>query len=131
MSDVPSDRQETGFDLDTNIAKESVVYNNLGQEIIQTTSDRIKICLLEHRDAIQARGGWIAPLGVLIAIATAFVTADFRAFLGVPAATWQAVFILGLFGSTVWLIVALINMCVNWRKGNIDAVVEQIKTKPF
>ena len=74
-------------------APTKIVHSNLDQEIIQITEDRLRLVMKDHLEEIEDKRAWHTPLGVLIAIIAAFVTADFRdAYF--KAETWQAVFLI-------------------------------------
>lgn len=106
-------------------APTTVVHSNLDQEIIQITEDRLRLVLKNHLEFVEEKKAWHAPLGVLIAIVAAFVTADFRdAYF--KAATWQAVFLITGFLSFFWLINALYRAVTSPK---IDDIVSKIKTR--
>ncbi|WP_126146819.1 hypothetical protein [Synechococcus elongatus] len=101
------------------------VHNNLDQEIIQITEDKLRLVLNTHIEQLKERQGWIAPLGLFLAILTTLVTSTFRDF-GLKAATWEAIFwIVGIF-SFLWLLKAARQAL---QVPTIDDVVEKIKNK--
>jgi hypothetical protein len=63
----------------------------------------------------------------VLAIITAFVTADFRDALSFKAAVWEAVFLITGVGSFLWLVVAGFRC---WRSPTVEDVVEKIKSQP-
>jgi hypothetical protein len=106
-------------------APTKVVHSNLDQEIIQITEDRLRLVLKDHLELLEEKKAWHAPLGVLIAIVAAFVTADFRdAYF--KAATWQAVFLITGILSSIWLFNAIYRAATS---PSIDDVVSKIKTR--
>ncbi|SPF47660.1 hypothetical protein SBDP1_680001 [Syntrophobacter sp. SbD1] len=60
---------------------------NLGQKIITTTEDKVRLAVLTHLQRLERRHLWIAPAGILIPILAAFVTADFKDVWFIKAAT--------------------------------------------
>jgi hypothetical protein len=82
----------------------SKVYSNLGQEIIITTEDKIRLCLIEHLSRMEKRNAWIAPLGILLTIIIVLPTTTFREFLFLSADTWKAIFVMGGLIAVAWLI---------------------------
>jgi hypothetical protein len=86
------------------IQDSSKVYSNLGQEIIITTEDKIRLCLIEHLSRMETRNAWIAPLGILLTIIIVFPTTTFREFLFLSADSWRAIFVIGGVIATAWLI---------------------------
>lgn len=101
------------------------VHSNLDQEIIQITEDRLRLVLKDHLELVEEKKAWHAPLGVLIAIVAAFVTADFReAYF--KAETWQAVFLITGILSLIWLIKTIYRSATS---PSIDDIVSKIKTR--
>jgi hypothetical protein len=100
------------------------VHVNTSQEIIQVTDDKLRLILSCHLDVMEKRKDWIAPLGLVIAVITVFVSSEFKDALGLDAATWRAIFILSGLASGVWLVYTLV---VAWRSPSLDDVVRAIK----
>jgi hypothetical protein len=98
-------------DIKTHLA-ENLVQNtelslNIGQNIITTTEDKVRLAVLTHLKRIEDRRAWLAPGGIFLSILAAFVTADFKN-VWLPAATWQAVFFICSVASLVWLIISIV-----------------------
>lgn len=102
----------------------SKVYSNLGQEIIITTEDKIRLCLIEHLSRMEKRNAWIAPLGILITIIIVFPTTTFREFLFFSADTWKAIFVISGIIAVVWLARALLQARIS---SSLTDVVRNIK----
>lgn len=97
---------------------------NLGGHIIATTEDKVRLAVMTHLSQIARKHEWVAPCGLLVPIAATFATATFKqAWL--PAATWQAVFLLVGLGALVWLIVSVIR---GMRAPSIDDFVDALKS---
>lgn len=103
----------------------TIVHSNLDQEVIQITEDRLRLVLKDHLEDAEERKAWIAPLGILMAIVTSFVTATFRDF-HFKAATWEAAFLIGGLLSLGWLVVAAKKAA---KAPTIDDIVDKIKRK--
>lgn len=102
-----------------------MVHSNLDQEIIQITEDKLRLVLKEHIELVERRKEWIAPLGVLMAVVTAFVTSTFRdAYL--KAATWEAVFLVTGVLSAAWLVRSI---RLAFLSPSADDLVQKIKNK--
>jgi hypothetical protein len=104
------------------------VHLNVEQEIIVITVDRITMLLREHLNEVESKKGWIAPIGILLAILLTFVTSDFHSNFLFDAATWRAVFFLcalgagGVFAYTAWF------ACSSWwRSETLDKLVNKMK----
>jgi hypothetical protein len=109
--------------------RESSVFRNISQQVIVTTSDKIKLCLIEHQNTLSAKNGWIAPIGLLIALVTALVTTDFKQFLDISPDIWKALFIFGTILSAVWTIRSLFRLYQFRNKGGIDSIIEELKKR--
>ncbi len=104
---------------------------NLAQTSILVTEDRVYRCLNEWRSEIEVKDRWIAPSCLLASLVLTFVTSTFHDAFGVPMATWQAVFMLGILGATIWSIREV------WRaakrffsgkdSGSIENLIERFK----
>ena len=102
----------------------SAFHDNIDQEIITVTCDRLKLRLLEHLGNVEGRRAWFAPLGVLLTTLAALLTASFTTFLGVDGAIWHAVFIMSMAGSAVWLMVSLLRLP---KRETVDDVVDSLR----
>lgn len=100
------------------------VHRNTNQEVIQITDDKLRLILKNHLEKMEKRNDWVAPLGVLIAVLTVFVSATFKDALGLSAATWNALFILLAIAASGWLIRCLLAMK---RSPSLDDVINTIK----
>ncbi|ABM25694.1 hypothetical protein Sputw3181_2877 [Shewanella sp. W3-18-1] len=101
--------------------------SNVKTDLIEITEDKLENILLKHLKKMETRKGWLAPLGLLISVVLANVTAAFTAKFGISASTWEAVFILGAIGSGIWFITSLIAMKLNWKESTTDFLISQIK----
>ena len=104
----------------------SAVHSNLGQEIIEITSDKLKIILNEYIYSISARKEWQTPLSILITITIVLCTTNFKSFAGFTADTWASVFIMSATLSFIWLI----NTLMKLKKSiTIEDVLDAAKNK--
>jgi hypothetical protein len=99
------------------------VHLNVSQELIITTEDKVRICLSEHLKRMEKKHGWIAPLGIFIAIVVTFVTSTFKD-IGLDAATWRAIFILAGIISFGWLVWSVKEA---WRSEKLEDIVGELK----
>lgn len=111
------------------LLQDSVVHKNLGQDIITTTTDRLKLKLIEFEKDLTTRERWIAPTGILVSLIATLITANFQVALGLSADTWKAIFIICIFLTSIWLILSLRKLGQAWRRPTLDHIIEQIKTK--
>ena len=114
--------------IDTNtiaahLMKDSNVHLNVSQEVIITTEDKVRICLIEHLKKVEHKKGWIAPLGIFIAICTTLSTSTFNnIFLDAP--TWRAIFLLVGVISFCWLVWSVI---MAFKSEKVDDIVLELK----
>ena len=105
------------------ILRDSEVHLNVREKYIITTEDKVRLCLSKRLATMEQRKDWIAPAGILLAVVTVFVSAEFKD-AGISRHTWQAIFIIVGWVSLGWLIWALV------RRRNaptLDDVVIEIK----
>lgn len=105
----------------------SAVHDNLDQEVIRVTCDRLKLRLADHLRKVENRRAWLAPLGIAVTTLGALCTTDFKDFLGIGKDVWHAVFLLSFLGSALWLAVVLFRLP---RSESIDDVVNSLRTEP-
>jgi hypothetical protein len=89
------------IDLSSELSGHLTVHKNLSQEVILTTTDKMKLCLQEHRGALEAAHNWQAPLALAATFGSTFLVADFHDKV-MPAAFWQAVFAILCLFSIYW-----------------------------
>ena len=131
MSENPPSKKITEINLGEDLIQKSTSYTNIAQEFIHTTSDKIKLCLIENQDVLKAKIGWITPLGILIALVAALVTADFKkTFLGLKPEVWESMFIISSILCFLWLIYALRRSYKFRGKGGIEDVIKKLKQNP-
>jgi len=106
------------------VAKLSV---NVSQELIITTEDKVRLCLLQHLGRIEQRNGWITPLTLLLTIIVTLFSATFKDFI-ISAATWNAIFIIVAFVTSIWLIFAAFKAI---KSEKIEDVINLLKKNPL
>lgn len=102
------------------------VHSNVGQEVIEITSDRLTIILSNHVESLISRKDWHTPLSLLVAFAIVLCTTVFKEFGGISADTWSAVFIMSAGLCILWLIRSLFKLK---EVVTIEGVVEAAKNK--
>ena len=114
--------------LEKQLLKGSVIHNNTGQEFLITTGDKVRLALIEFREAVLAGRNWGTPLGIFLSLVTALTTAEFKKdLIGIPANVWQASFLIGAVASFCWLIFGICR-AINYReKSSVESVVQKLK----
>lgn len=132
MNDTPPSQNRTrrkgsGILLSEDMIKTSIIHQNISQEVIVTTADKIELVLIEHESAIKIKGDWMSPFSILIAVIASLAAADFKTFAGINADTWRALFIITAIGSAAWLIITLTKIYKNRGKSDYKAVIDKLK----
>lgn len=105
----------------------STLTRNLTQNIIEVTEDRLRLVLTNNKELTEASSRWHTPLGILIAIVTTLVVSDFtEPSLGVPATTWQAVYIIAGVLAFAWTLRAGYRTLRDGRLSTIDQIVDEL-----
>lgn len=102
------------------------VHTNVSQEVIEITSDKLKIILLEYLDSLHKSNAWQVPLSLVITIALVLTTANFKKFMGFEPDAWAALFLMSFILSIIWLIWVLFT----WKKAmTIEDILTAVKNK--
>lgn len=102
------------------------IHSNISQEVIEITSDKLRILLKEHVENIENQRLWIAPASLLVTIVLVLCTTTFRDALTVKANVWEAAFIIGALLCLGWLIKSLLAL----KKAiSIEDLLNKIKNK--
>ena len=103
-------------------------YLNLGQGTIVTTEDRVRLCLQNAIDSLGAKRAWWTPSALLVTLTIALTTAEFKDQFAIPAATWEAIFLLSAAASLIWTVGSI------WKairvKVSVESTVSCIKQLP-
>ena len=105
----------------------SAVHNNLDQEIIQVTCDRLKLRLNDYLSHLETRRAWVTPVSVALTTLAALSTAKFDSFLYIEGPVWKAAFLLSFLSSLVYLAYTLIRMP---KRRTIDDLVDGLRNHP-
>jgi len=128
MSKAPQDKQAAHITqaVKNKMTQDSKVHFNIEQDLIFTTEDKLRLCLIEYLDSISKKGKWTTPFGMLITVGLTLLTADFKEFI-LTKEQWQAIFIFSIFLLISWLAKRVYNS-YNSKKTLEDLVVS-IKKK--
>ena len=105
------------------------IYRNLEQVVIVTTEDKLRLCLQNAIDRLDAKRKWWTPAALFVSLVLALTTTtEFKDQFAIPAATWQAIFSILTVASLIWAIVA------GWKaarvKVSVESIVSEIKQQP-
>jgi hypothetical protein len=116
------------IDFKKEMAEKLTVHTNLGQEVVVTTVDKLRLCLIQNRDYLTIKREWLTPLGIFLTLLTTLVAADFRQFI-FKADVWVAIYVIGALTSFVWFGSSAYKAWDNRGRGSIDDIVEELKPK--
>ncbi|AHI05493.1 hypothetical protein BDW_04925 [Bdellovibrio bacteriovorus W] len=119
--------QATGNISSQDFSGSVVVHKNLDQSVIIVSEDKLRLCLISHREVLASKLSWLAPLSLLLSFVTTLSTAEFHETMKISADTWRALFIFATVGATGWLVFDLARLIINWKKGDTNKFIEQLK----
>lgn len=105
--------------------QQATVHLNFDQNLVIITEDRLHLCLRNHLECVESKKAWIAPVSLFVAFVTTLCTTTFKDTLGLPASTWQALFVLLAIVSLVWSICAVVAAFKN--KSSLRTLLDEIK----
>lgn len=100
---------------------------NTKSDLIEITEDKLENILLKNYKYLELKTSWINPLSLFLTLLLAKLTADFKDFLGISMNTWEAIFIIGIILSFIWLIWSLFRLSNYWEKASLDYLLKIIK----
>jgi hypothetical protein len=89
--------------LGREIARGLNVHQNIKVEVIVTTIDKARLCLIETHSHSASMTNWAAPLGIFASLLATLIVADFRDFGGLPKAFWADAFKYATGATGLWL----------------------------
>src|SRR5438552_360925 len=112
------------IDVRQMLTAELMVHSNVNQEIVVTTVDKLRLCLMRNYAHLTAKTAWTTPLGVLLTLAATLCAAEFRDTLGIKKEYWWALFMLAAASAAAWLVASLYRLVRaaihGYRKGSQD-----------
>lgn len=123
MSDPQQAKFQESFGKD--LLQQSTVHLNVKQNVIITTEDKVRLCMSDHAERLARRWSWMTPLSLVVTIILVLLTSEFHDFLGVPKATWHALFLLVCLVTLGWLVLAAIGAIRT--STSIDCIVDELK----
>lgn len=108
------------------VANVEQIHNNTSQEVITITTDKLRLALISHLDCVEKRDAWQMPLSLLVGVIVVFCSSSFKDALGLPAATWQAIFLLFGAGCFIWFLASLRKLK---NSTSLDQLIHTIQNK--
>lgn len=116
------------IDLNKDLTAKMVIHKNLDQEIIVTSTDKVKIILREHIGTLKKKNNWINPISILATISATLCTTNFdQEVLNLKPDVWKAIFVILFFFSLGWSVVTAIQAINNYNKGSEIEFLSKLK----
>jgi hypothetical protein len=119
--------ENSGWTIDQKFLTGWSMYQNVSQELIAVTADKVRLCLRDYKDSLKARDKWIAPAGILATLLTTLATTEFKAFFGLEAAGVKALYVLTAILCAIWLCVSLVRLLQASRSDDVESIVLELK----
>lgn len=116
------------IELEKEFTERLTIHKNIGQEVVVTTVDKVRICLMENRDRLLGQREWLTPLSLFLAFVTTLNAAEFREFILKPA-VWQAVYLIGSIVTFVWFVATAARAWRHRASVSIDTIVNTLKAQ--
>ena len=120
------DEKVASFGTDANSRFVSDWKSNVKSDLIEITGDKLENILIKNIKKMGVRKGWLAPLGILITVVLANITATFSTKFGISESTWEAIFIIAAIVSAIWLLVSIVAMFSCWKESTVEYLICKI-----
>ena len=114
------------IDLRSKLLEGAIVNQNLQQNVIVTTEDKLENNLLKYLKNIEDRKAWSTPFGVFLTLIFIPITTEkFRDIFFISASVWEAACYLGIIASFVMTLRSSIKSY--FCKDNLENLINKIK----
>lgn len=114
------------IDVEREFSRRLTVHKSLDQEVVVTTVDKVRLCLLENQECLKTRREWVTPLSLFLTLLASLFATEFKDF-GLAAPVWEAIFVLGAAASAVWFLIGAVSAWRNRTAGGVEQIVEELK----
>lgn len=108
------------------LSRNSTITTNVEQKYIITTSDKIKLILIDWEKRKKVATEWWSYLGMALSFIIPLFTADFKDFLGFSAEALKALFVFLSAIFSIMTFVALVRRIWNHKMITVDHCVGEI-----
>lgn len=121
----------SNFNFNEALAQQATVHTNLTQEVLVTTTDKIRLVLRDNAETMTSKRDWITPFGLLLTFIITLISSDFKTTFSIEPPVWDAIFIIGCFAFSIWLLISLIKVGKHLYKGEgtEEFIIQQLKLK--
>lgn len=113
--------------LTKNLANDSNTHVYIQQEFIITTEDKLNLHMSQYKQKLEKKQSWIAPISIFFTLLATLLTANFKNAMGLPANTWQALFIFSTVGTFIWFLTTL--KYIFCKNTSVEDMVNELKEK--
>jgi hypothetical protein len=105
----------------------SQICSNVRSDLIEITEDKLENILLKHLKNLRIIDSWIAPFTIFMTVLLTILTTTFKDSFSISKEVWNAVFLILLLGSSIWLIVCVVKIIKSWDRASTGHIIKQIK----
>lgn len=117
-----------GIDVNSALTDDLTIHQNVQQELVVTTVDKLRICLMEHRDYLAASKEWVPMLGLTLSLFATLVAAQFQdKWLDAPV--WEAVYLLSGCAAAAYTFILIVRALRGMKNGTIDKLIDRISKR--
>jgi hypothetical protein len=102
-------------------------FNGVKKGVIVTNGDKVKLCLIEFRDALKGQTDWLGQIGLILSLLLALIASDFKEFWLFTSGRIEGIFVTFLIISIVKLILTAYHAYKNKDAIDLDNVVKHLK----
>jgi hypothetical protein len=110
------------------LENQTSIYYTPKQNNFLFTEDELKLKLNEYHRIIKRKIGWAMPLSIFLSLLAIIITADFvKEKFGISPAIWEAIFIIILIASFIWLSYTIYYLFKYCKKGTAVQFIGELK----
>ena len=109
------------------LIKNVKIYDNLDQNLIRITEDKLENILLKSLKNIENKKAWVTPSGVFLTLILIPITTErFKDALSISASVWEAACYIGLIISFGWTIYSA-RKAYSCKGNDLEDLINKIK----
>ena len=103
QNDAPPTKSNINSEDSSSLTRDVTVYENLAQNLIKITEDKLENILLKHLKNIEDKKAWMTPFGIFLTLILIPITTEkFKDALSINASVWEAACYMGIIISLGW-----------------------------
>ena len=105
-----------------------IVYQNIKQEGIVITRDKLEIVLMKTEKLISHKNGWQTPVSMFFTCLITILTTTFNDWI-LSASVWYAIFVIVTVICAIWSLCELKTYYKNRKKDVVEEIISRIIAK--